>query len=137
MAASGAGASPEEAIASASEALRDVMNSYQRPWNPTDGSVMGRPWADHPRHAALRRKQLKRNHFFVTGPERHGVDARAKREHDEFIKKGRWYYKHGGGFDFAKPRTLAEVLTSGEVEPGETTVLISPAARRRRIVRAN
>jgi hypothetical protein len=68
----GAGSSPEEAIASASEALRDVMN-----------------------------------------------------------------YKRGGGFELAKPRTLAEVLGSGEVEPGETTVLIPLLLDAGRIVRAN
>jgi hypothetical protein len=33
-------------------------------------------------------------------------------------------YKLGAGFEVTRPRTLAEVLASGEVEPGEATVLI-------------
>ena len=68
----GAGESPEEAIASATEALREVMN-----------------------------------------------------------------YKRGGGFALPKARTLAEVLASGEVGPGEATVLIPLLLDAGRSVRAN
>lgn len=68
----GAGATPEEAIADASEALREVMR-----------------------------------------------------------------YKQGGGFKIARPRTLAQILASDEVGPGETTVLVPLLLDAGRVVRAN
>jgi hypothetical protein len=68
----GVGATPEEAIASATEALREVMS-----------------------------------------------------------------YKRGGGFKINKARTLAQILASGEVAPGETTVLIPLLLDSGRVVRAN
>ena len=68
----GAGATPEEAIASATEALREVMS-----------------------------------------------------------------YKRSGGFGLNRHRTLAQILASGEVGQGETTVLIPLLLDAGRIVRAN
>ena len=68
----GAGADPEEAVSSASEALREVMA-----------------------------------------------------------------YRQGGGFKAPKPRTLSEILASGEVGPGETAVLIPVLLDAGRTVRAN
>ncbi len=68
----GVGATPEEAIASATEALREVMR-----------------------------------------------------------------YKQGGGFKINKARTLTQILASGEIAPGETTVLIPLLLDSGRVVRAN
>jgi len=46
-------------------------------------------------------------------------------------------HKSGGGHDLPKARSLAEVLASGEVDPGETTVLIPLLLDAGRSVRAN
>jgi len=46
-------------------------------------------------------------------------------------------YKKSGDFDIPKPRSLAEILASGEVESGESTVLIPLLLDAGRTVRAN
>jgi predicted RNase H-like HicB family nuclease len=46
-------------------------------------------------------------------------------------------YKKGGDFDIPKPRSLTEILASGEVEGGESTVLIPLLLDAGRTVRAN
>jgi hypothetical protein len=46
-------------------------------------------------------------------------------------------YKRGGGFKINKARTLTQILASGEVAPGETTVLIPLLLDSGRVVRAN
>lgn len=46
-------------------------------------------------------------------------------------------YKRGGGFELPEPRTLAEILASGEIAKGETTVLVPLLLDSGRTVRAN
>lgn len=46
-------------------------------------------------------------------------------------------YKRNGGFEVIKPRTLAEILASGDVGLGESTVMIPLLLDAGRVVRAN
>ena len=46
-------------------------------------------------------------------------------------------YKRGEQFELPKPRTVAEILASGEIGPGETVVLIPLVLDAGRTVRAN